>query len=51
MGNLKGVERFKRELESLDRKLQKSVIRQAMRAAAKVLAAEIRARAPVETGP
>ncbi len=50
MGNLRGVEQFKRELETLDKKLQKQVIRQAMRAGAKVLAAEIKANAPVETG-
>ena len=45
-----GIEDFKKALEALDKKLRNRVITQAMRAAAKVLANEIKSRAPVETG-
>jgi HK97 gp10 family phage protein len=49
-GKLEGIEDFKKLLEKLDRKTQKKVIRQAIRAGAKVFAKEMKANAPVETG-
>ncbi len=39
-----------KELEALDKKIRDKIVRQSQRAGAKLLADEIRSRAPVETG-
>jgi HK97 gp10 family phage protein len=45
-----GIDAVFKELAALDKKLRNKIIRQAQREAAKVLAAEIRAEAPKDTG-
>ncbi len=45
-----GIREIDRRLRSLEPRLQKRVLRQAMRKGLKILAAEVKAQAPVDTG-
>jgi HK97 gp10 family phage protein len=47
---LRGIEDLLKRLDKLDRKVRRQVVVKALRAGAKTIAADVRARAPVDTG-
>lgn len=50
MGKIDGIERLTKKLAALDKKTRNQVVRKSLRDGAKTLAAEVKGRAPVESG-